>query len=59
MILKGLVVGAYCTNCYIVGSESTKEGIVIDPGDEPEKILKSINAKISEGGVYEQRTSEA
>ncbi len=42
MILKTLVAGPFATNCYIVGSESTKEGMIIDPGDEAEEILKSI-----------------
>ena len=41
MILKKLVVGPIAANCYIVGSESTKEGMIIDPGDEPEVILKN------------------
>jgi len=43
MILKQLVVGPLATNCYIVGSESSKEGMIIDPGDEAEVILR--NAK--------------
>ena len=41
MILKQLVVGPLATNCYIVGSESNKEGMIIDPGDEAEVILRS------------------
>lgn len=42
MILKKLVVGPLASNCYIVGSESTKEGMIIDPADEAEEILQSI-----------------
>ena len=42
MILKILVVGPIAANCYIVGSESTKEGMIIDPGAEAEEILKSV-----------------
>ena len=42
MILKSLVVGMYGTNCYIVGAESTKEGMIIDPGDEAAEILRSV-----------------
>ena len=42
MILKKLVVGPLASNCYIVGSESTKEGMIIDPADEAEKILHSV-----------------
>lgn len=44
MIFHRLVVGPYASNCYIVGSESTKEGIIIDPGAEAEEILKSVEA---------------
>lgn len=43
MILRMLTVGPYMSNCYIVGSELTKEGLVIDPGAEPDAILKVIN----------------
>jgi glyoxylase-like metal-dependent hydrolase (beta-lactamase superfamily II) len=42
VILKKLVVGPLASNCYIVGSESTKEGMIIDPADEAEKILQSV-----------------
>ena len=42
MILKNLVVGPLATNCYIVGSESNKEGMIIDPGDEAEAILEKV-----------------
>jgi len=42
VILKKLVVGPFASNCYIVGSESTKEGMIIDPGDEANQILKNM-----------------
>ena len=42
MILRKLVVGELATNCYIVGSETTREGMVIDPADEASQILKSV-----------------
>lgn len=42
MIIKSLVVGMYGTNCYIVGSESKKEGMIIDPGDEAAEILRLV-----------------
>ena len=42
MILKRLVVGPFASNCYIVGSESNKEGMIIDPGDEAEMILEKV-----------------
>ena len=43
MIIEKVVVGPFATNCYIVGDESTKEGIIIDPGDEAKKILERVN----------------
>ena len=42
MILKALTLGFVATNCYIVGSESTKQGIVIDPGAEAKVILRTV-----------------
>jgi len=44
LIIKQLPVGPIQANCYIVGCEETKEGIVIDPGDEPDRILTEIEA---------------
>jgi len=29
-------------NCYIVADEDTKEGMIIDPGDEPERVVRRI-----------------
>lgn len=43
MILKQLVVGPFASNCFIVGSESTKHGMVIDPGADGGAILRSID----------------
>ncbi len=42
MIIKQLPVGPLQTNCYIVGCEETKQGVVIDPGDEGERILAEV-----------------
>lgn len=42
MILRTLVVGPYASNCYIVGDEETKEGMIIDPGAEPEAIMQAV-----------------
>ena len=42
MILKNLVVGPLATNCYIIGSESNEEGMIIDPGAEAEVILRNV-----------------
>ena len=45
MIIKTIQVGELRTNCYIVASGKTKEAIVIDPGDEPEKIMDAIESE--------------
>ena len=42
MILQMLTVGSFGSNCYIVGSEKTKEGIIIDPGADPEDIISAV-----------------
>jgi hydroxyacylglutathione hydrolase len=42
MIIRKVVVGQFATNCYIIGSEPNKEGVIIDPGDEAEEILKNV-----------------
>jgi len=43
MILKKLEVGPFASNCYIVGDEANKEGMIIDPGAEANRILKNVN----------------
>jgi hydroxyacylglutathione hydrolase len=43
MIIKSLVVGPLENNCFIIADENTKEGLVVDPGDEPDRILDLIN----------------
>ncbi len=42
MILEKLKLGMLATNCYIVGDESSKEGMIIDPGAEANRILSSV-----------------
>jgi len=42
MILKVKPVGYVWTKCYIVGCPQTREGLIIDPGDEPEEILAEV-----------------
>jgi glyoxylase-like metal-dependent hydrolase (beta-lactamase superfamily II) len=42
MVVKTLVVGLFAANCYIVGSSSTRTGMIIDPGAEAPTILKTV-----------------
>ena len=44
MIIKRLVVGPLEENTYIIGDEATKQAIVIDPGDEPDRIMNEVKA---------------
>ncbi len=41
--LDMLTLGGIRTNCFIVSNEDTKEAVVIDPGDECERILEHLN----------------
>jgi hydroxyacylglutathione hydrolase len=43
MIFEKLEVGPLGTNCYIAGDETTKQGIIIDPGDEPGTIMAAVS----------------
>lgn len=42
MILRGLELGPFAANCYIVGSEKTGDGMIIDPTAEAETILEHV-----------------
>jgi len=44
VILKKLELGVFAANCFIVGDEETKEGMIIDPGADGNAILKSVKA---------------
>jgi glyoxylase-like metal-dependent hydrolase (beta-lactamase superfamily II) len=39
LMVRGIVVGVFQENCWVVGNRRTGEGICIDPGDQPEEIL--------------------
>ncbi|MCK5162716.1 MAG: MBL fold metallo-hydrolase [Desulfobacula sp.] len=42
MIIKKLEVGPIMANCFILGCESTKQAVVIDPGDDADRILMEL-----------------
>ena len=42
MIIKTLAVGPIMANCFVLGCDETKEAVVIDPGDEPDRILQAL-----------------
>ena len=42
MILERLVLGPFQSNCYILGCEKTLEAVVVDPGDDPGRIVETV-----------------
>jgi len=42
MLIETVVVGKFQCNCTIIACEKTKEAIIIDPGDEAEKIIERV-----------------
>ena len=42
MIIKTLAVGPIQANCFILGCEDTLEAVVIDPGEEGDRILQTV-----------------
>jgi len=42
LIIKTLTVGPILTNSYIVGDESSKEGMIIDPGGDGKRIVDEV-----------------
>ena len=39
IMVRGIVVGVFQENCWVVGSRRTGEAICIDPGDQPDEVL--------------------
>lgn len=42
MIFETIIVGQLGVNCFILGAPETGEGVVVDPGAEPERILAVV-----------------
>jgi hydroxyacylglutathione hydrolase len=42
VIIEKLELGPFASNCYIVADESSKEGMIIDPGAEGSEIVKRV-----------------
>ncbi|MEJ2698035.1 MAG: MBL fold metallo-hydrolase [Candidatus Sulfobium sp.] len=45
MDIDCLAVGPLQTNCYVISDEKTLDAMVVDPGDEADKILRLIGRK--------------
>jgi hydroxyacylglutathione hydrolase len=44
VILETIPVGPLSVNCYLFGDHDARRAIVIDPGDETERVLEAIEA---------------
>jgi hydroxyacylglutathione hydrolase len=44
MKIETIPVGQLDTNCFVVSDEETREAIIIDPGDDPERLRTYIDA---------------
>lgn len=42
MLLETLTVGWLAANCYICACPASKEALLVDPGDEPGRILEAV-----------------
>ena len=42
MIFETVVVGQLGVNCFILGCEETKEGIVVDPGADADRVMAAV-----------------
>jgi len=45
MIFETIVVGHLAVNCFVLGCESTKEAVIVDPGDDAGRILEFVKKK--------------
>jgi len=43
MILHTLVVGPFMSNCYVIGDEKARKGIIVDPGADAEGIMSAVD----------------
>lgn len=43
MVVKKFIVGPLESNCYLIVDEHSKETLLVDPGDEPDRIIDIIS----------------
>lgn len=43
--VAALQLGPYQTNCYLVAREGSTDAVVVDPGDDPERVLEALAAQ--------------
>lgn len=43
MLIKTIVVGPLQVSCFVIADEKSGKAMVVDPGDEPDMIMETIN----------------
>jgi len=51
MIIERVLVGDFAVNCYILAGDSDKDAVIIDPGDEADKIFKVLKRHNLKPGI--------
>ena len=42
MYVRALTVGPFQENCYLLADESTRDAVLVDPGDEAERLIGAV-----------------
>lgn len=42
MIIHSATVGPFEENCYLIADESSRDAVLVDPGDEPARLIKLV-----------------
>jgi glyoxylase-like metal-dependent hydrolase (beta-lactamase superfamily II) len=51
MLAKTMVVGSFQCNCRLLACPQTGEAVLVDPGDDPQKILKALEGVKTPQGI--------
>ncbi len=44
MIVRGVTVGPLQENCWLIADEVARVAVLVDPGDEPDRLLEAVDA---------------
>jgi glyoxylase-like metal-dependent hydrolase (beta-lactamase superfamily II) len=42
MIVRAITVGPFQENCYLLVDEASRDAVLVDPGDEPERLIEAV-----------------
>ena len=51
MILERVIVGSFAVNCYILAGDTESQAVIIDPGDDLDKITGVLNRHHLKAGI--------